>query len=162
MAVYTAHQISDWILSRVDTEKGDSITPLKLQKLLYYCQAWHLAIFDTPLFDEPIKAWTHGPVVHSVWQRFANKEIPRHCAIPLDSTEINVPTLANDTNQLLEEVLGLYGEHSGSYLEELTHREKPWLEAREGLQEHQKGERSISHDTMKTFYKALNNGQQTS
>ena len=44
--MYTSKQIADWILSKINKEAGDTISPLKLQKLLYYCQAWHYTIFD--------------------------------------------------------------------------------------------------------------------
>lgn len=67
-APYTASQIAKWLLSAIDRDSGDSITPLKLQKLIYYAQAWSLALPERayPLFDEDMQAWAHGPVVESV------------------------------------------------------------------------------------------------
>ena len=67
--MYTSQQIADWILSQLNSNSGDTISPLKLQKLLYYCQAWHYTIFNEVLFDERIEAWTHGPVVPSQYIR---------------------------------------------------------------------------------------------
>lgn len=67
---HTANDVAKWFLSRVDRDSGDSITHLKLQKLVYYAQAWNLAHFGEPLFDEELKAWTHGPVAPSVWHEY--------------------------------------------------------------------------------------------
>lgn len=41
---------------------------MKLQKLLYYCQAASLASYDSPLYADRIKAWAGGPVVVSLWK----------------------------------------------------------------------------------------------
>ena len=53
----TALQIADWFAGAIDREAGDSITHLKLQKLVYYAQAWFLALNDKPLFEEEMQAW---------------------------------------------------------------------------------------------------------
>src|SRR4051794_29818552 len=65
----TADQVADYFLAHVDEESGDNITHLKLQKLLYYAQGFHLAIQGEPLFAEPIEAWEHGPVVCRVYHK---------------------------------------------------------------------------------------------
>ena len=65
-----AHDVAKYFVSLVDEEAGDSISNLKLQKLLYYAQGAHLALRDEPLFGEPIEAWTHGPVVPSVYRQY--------------------------------------------------------------------------------------------
>nr|WP_293017994.1 type II toxin-antitoxin system antitoxin SocA domain-containing protein [Moorena sp. SIO3I8] len=41
---------------------------MKLQKLLYYAQSLHLALYDQPLFDEEIQAWRSGSCVSSCLQ----------------------------------------------------------------------------------------------
>ena len=69
MAATTAERVADYII-RSAHESGELITNLKLQKLVYYAQAWHLALFDEPLFDDPIEAWVHGPVVSSLYSKF--------------------------------------------------------------------------------------------
>ena len=63
---HKATTLAKWFISRVERDSGDDITHLKLQKLLYYAQAWHLAHTNAPLFNKEIKAWTHGPVVTTV------------------------------------------------------------------------------------------------
>src|SRR5579859_7908067 len=69
MPAFKAKQIADYIL-RFCQDHGDPISNLKLQKLLYYSQAWHLALYDKPLFEEDLEAWVHGPAVMSVYGSF--------------------------------------------------------------------------------------------
>ena len=66
---HNANKIADYILFKTQNT-GDFLTNLKLQKLLYYAQAWYLANYQKPLFDEPIEAWVHGPVVVQVYNEF--------------------------------------------------------------------------------------------
>ncbi len=66
----TAHEIAKYFVSLVDEEAGDSISNLKVQKLLYYAQGGYLAFHDEPLFPEAIKAWAHGPVVPQVYHEY--------------------------------------------------------------------------------------------
>jgi uncharacterized phage-associated protein len=151
---YTASQIADWFLSKLNTEAGDTISPLKLQKLVYYAQAWHLTVFKTPLFVEPIQAWAHGPVIPSLYHRF--KDVCRECLIELsEEGKIKVIELASETEELLNEVYSIYGEHSAGYLENLTHNERPWIDARKGLLPHQRSEAVIPHESMIAYYSSL-------
>jgi|HubBroStandDraft_2_1064218.scaffolds.fasta_scaffold322050_2 uncharacterized phage-associated protein len=66
MATITASNLARYILSYFH-EKGSPINSLKLQKLIYYGQAWSLALYDKPIFTEPVEAWVHGPVIYSVF-----------------------------------------------------------------------------------------------
>jgi len=160
---YTAEQIANWFLSKIEYESGDSIAPLKLQKLVYYAQAWHLAIWDEPLFEDSIEAWVHGPVVPVLYYKF--KEICADCPIPIDRIDEarnSILTLKEHVIGLLNEVLEIYGEHSGRYLEKLTHCEMPWKKARNGLQPYEKSNTIITHQDMKEFYQKINNEQKAS
>lgn len=69
-ARYSARDIANWFLGAIDRDAGDAITHLKLQKLVYYAQAWSLALpaRGVPLFDEEMQAWAHGPVAESLFQ----------------------------------------------------------------------------------------------
>ena len=154
----TSKQIADWILSKINIEAGDTISPLKLQKLLYYCQAWHLAVFGKPLFVEEIEAWSHGPVIPSQYKRFASTL--RNGSINTNNIKKESIVFTNkETENLLEEVLEIYNEHSANYLENLTHSEKPWIEARGCLQPWESSNSIIQKESMKTFYTELNSGQ---
>lgn len=70
MSKYTANDIANWFLVTIDREAGETLSHLKLQKLVYYAQVWSLALFDKPLFDEDFEAWTYGPALPSLYQRF--------------------------------------------------------------------------------------------
>ena len=124
------------------------MTPLKLQKLLYYSQAWYLVFRDRPLFWESIEAWVHGPVVPDVYRKF------KHFGY---SKIRNQNMLANDyINEQEKLVLNLvwntYGNQQAKYLEYLTHSEYPWMNARRGLAENQSSSREISLNEMKQYY----------
>ena len=145
--MYTALEIAVWFLGAIDRKAGDGITHLKLQKLVYYAQAWSLALLDRPLFNEEVEAWTHGPVVETVFQRFKAagwENLPRL----IRKTEIDPQTVL-----LLRGVLATYGEHTASFLKDLTHREAPWQRAREGLSPTSRSRRVIPASAMKSYYR---------
>ena len=152
--MFTSTQIADWILSRIHTDSGDTISPLKLQKLLYYCQAWHYTIFQEPLFEEDIQAWAHGPVVPSQYERFA--DTPRYANIDTSTIEIVPPSLSRESEELLDEVMDIYGEHTAYYLEQLTHKERPWAETRGDLPPHEASKKVIPLDLMSEYYHSVN------
>lgn len=68
---YNALDVARKVIAATNEAVGDSITNLKLQKLLYYLQGHWLATFDGPLFGDKIEAWRYGPVVPSVYSHFA-------------------------------------------------------------------------------------------
>ena len=77
MAYTTAENVAKWFLIRNATEEengADGISNLKLQKLLYYAQGCTLALKNAPLFDDPIVAWQHGPVVESIYHKYKSYE----------------------------------------------------------------------------------------
>lgn len=149
MATYTALQVADWFRGAVDRSAGDAITHLKLQKLVYYAQAWSLALLGRPLFSEDFRAWAHGPVALSVWHAF--KEHGWEALPPPDE----MPDFDDETTELLRDVLRSYGEHSARKLEELTHGEEPWLRARGDLPPEASSSAVIPKEHMKRFYQRL-------
>lgn len=157
--IYTAKNIADWFLSRLNTEAGDTMSPLKLQKLLYYAQAWHLVFFNkVPLFDERIEAWRHGPVVPSQYSRFIG--LTKYTPIPVEVYSVENIEVPDSIDALLTDINTIYGEHQASYLEQLTHSERPWIEARGGLPLYAACNHEISHQSMFDFYKKLLSEQQ--
>lgn len=123
MARYSAKQIAQWFINRnaylADLDKGDYITSLKLQKLLYYAQGLHLAIYDTPLFNDEIYAWDYGPVVKSVYYSYQNYQ--REPIKIVEEVDID-----DNTAMFLDKVQQYYGKYSAYKLVEKTHREKPF------------------------------------
>jgi len=122
----TARQVAAYFLSLVDDEVGDSLSNLKLQKLVYYAQGFHLALTGEPLFEDPLEAWEHGPVVPSLYRGFK-----QHGAEPIPAPEngFDFAAYPKDVRELLDEVFSVYGQFSASKLRNLTHEESPWKEA---------------------------------
>lgn len=146
---YTPLQIANWFLANIARDAGDVITHLKLQKLVYYAQAWSLAARGRPLFSEDFQAWAHGPVVPSLFRAFRG-----HGMEPIPAPR-SVPRLDAGTVELLTEVLEVYGEHSARKLEQLTHRERPWRDARGDLAPEARSDAVISKAAMQRYYREL-------
>lgn len=109
------------------------VTPLKLQKLLYYTQIWHFVKYKNLAFSDNIKAWVWGPVVPAIWQKF--KFVKRNDLIPSNNYFYdldNIP-LTTDQKLFLDNIWNSYGHLSGSDLVDLTHLELPWKIARRDL-----------------------------
>ncbi len=146
----SALDVAKYFLCRIDRDAGDTISPLKLQKLVYYAQAWSLVLRDKPLFSEKIQAWSHGPVVYEVWNTYKEH---RHTAIPApDADDLCALDFIDDELEVLEEVWNVYGELSARQLEHLTHTESPWLDARKGVDPGERSQEVISHEKMKSYY----------
>lgn len=147
MALTTANDVANYILCHF-RDKSEDIDHLKLQKLVYYCQAWYLALYGTPLFDDELQAWIHGPVQPSLYQRF---KVFRWMPILLD--DIQCPEdMPQESKDHINEVLGVYSGYSGEELESIVHQEKPWLDARKGFSQFESCSQRIDEKTMEDFY----------
>ncbi|SFI89676.1 Panacea domain-containing protein [Thermoflavimicrobium dichotomicum] len=148
--------VAKYFLVKVDRDAGDEITHLKLQKLCYYAQAWHLAIEGVPLCDTEFQAWVHGPVSPHLWDQY--RDYKYHPIDPPKDFDPNV--LTEEERSFLDEVWDVYGKYTAKYLENLTHVEEPWLEARKGYPPNVHCTRPISEETMKRYYRSLmDNGE---
>jgi len=122
---------------------------LKLQKLLYYSQAWNLVFNDKKLFSEQIEAWIHGPVVPEVWKELKGFDFSiNHPEISEDIFSC----INNNEQEVLDDIWRVYGKFDGEYLEILTHNESPWQEARKGISEFEPSQNVISTESMKEYY----------
>ena len=106
-----------------DENEGDGISNLKLQKLVYYAQGFHLALFDKPLFDDQISAWTHGPVVESLYHQY---KVHGSNSIPLPA-DFDKEALSESEFGLIAEVFEVFGQFSAWKLRNMTHEESPWI-----------------------------------
>lgn len=118
---YDVKDIAKKIIAKTDTEHGDTISNLKLQKMLYYMQGFHLAFFGTPLFEEEIKAWQYGPVVPSVYE-----EYKRYESKAIDLPEGPVIELTEEEEAVFDNVYDEYNQFSAVALMKMTHEESPW------------------------------------
>ena len=119
---YNAIDIAKKIVCKTDVEHGDTISNLKLQKLLYYMQGFHLAFFNAPFFNESIEAWTYGPVVPVAFNEF--KKFKKRAINPENYRDELV--LANEEQQMFDMVYGEYNRFSAVALMQMTHTEGPW------------------------------------
>jgi uncharacterized phage-associated protein len=136
-----SNELADVIVAR-----QPGLSSMKLQKLLYYIQAWHLAITDQPLFEEDFLGFADGPVVYEVWKARQDYGTRRHATTP-------APELSHDASVIIDLVLAEYGGRSGDELSALTHTEAPWLESRQGLREGQQGRRPVTKESMARFFR---------
>ncbi len=118
-----AQDVAKYFLANVDEEEGDNITHLKLQKLLYYAQGFHLAMQEgTPLFPESVLRWPHGPAVQHVWLKYRDYG-SRPIAPPADYHEDDY---LPEVREILAAVFSTYGQFTASKLCTMTHNEPPW------------------------------------
>jgi len=130
-------------------EKQGRMIALKLQKLVYYSQAWSLVWNERPLFDEKIEAWSNGPVVRDLFEYHRGKyyvsEIEAGDAGKLDA----------DQKATVDMVLNHYGDKPAYWLVRLSHSEPPWIEARGDLSPTEQGNAEIMLDSMAQYYSSL-------
>lgn len=141
---YSVIDISHKIIASTDASQGETISNLKLQKMLYYLQGFFIAVFDKRLFDEPIEAWQYGPVVRVAYNHF--KEYGSS-SISLKEGE-KILDLTKSENELFNEVLEEYGQFSAIKLMNMTHEELPWKKT---FNENPQG--VITDDLLKEYFK---------
>ena len=141
---------ADYLVRKSQEEPEKGLDPLKLQKLLYYSKAWGLVLKDKEIFPEDFQAWVHGPANPVVWQAFREfnfkDEHPEYLNIDFSSS------LDEDEMAVLDAVWRVYGKFDGKYLEALTHSEKPWIEARQGLNDADPSQQVIPSTSLKEYY----------
>ena len=109
-----------------DASRDDpDVTPMKLQKLLYLAQANYLASTGCRLFNEPMEAYEHGPVVYRVTRKYSGRQI---IATTVDDTELTAPDLPSDVDSFLGRVWEQYKDWTAASLRRLTHRQAPWVD----------------------------------
>lgn len=138
---YNVFDIANKLLHRASMSVSEELmSNMKLQKMLYYQQGFHLAYFGTPLFEEEIEAWRYGPVVPCVYSHF---KIHGGSGISPERDEIS---LTKDEEAVFSQVFNLYNVYSAIGLMNLTHAESPWLSV--------SAERGsvISKESMKAFF----------
>jgi uncharacterized phage-associated protein len=145
----SAHDVANFILSHTGP-----MSTWKLQKLVYYSQAWHLAWEEQPLFTERIQAWANGPVCPALYRMhrgaFTISSWPSGDPSKLDQAE----------RETVEAVLESYGDLTGRQLSHLTHSEAPWRETRGDLPPTAPSNAEIPQELMQSFYAALDASNQ--
>lgn len=132
-------------------EKTGQITTMKLQKLVYYCQAWSLAWDGKPLFPEEFRAWANGPVCQELFNKHRGKFL---VGVGLFSGEEDYP-FSDDEKETMDTVIEYYGDKEPQWLSELTHKERPWKETRGNTSPGEPCDRIIPKELMQDYYGGL-------
>ena len=138
--------VADYFI-RLANKTGSSLNNLKLQKLVYYAQAWHLALHDTPLFPEDFQAWVHGPVILELYQKY------KHFGWRPISEDAH-PELPKNVENFLDKVAKEYFACNAYELEQMTHAEDPWKLARGDMLPEKLSDTVIKQEWMKEYYKS--------
>ncbi|MBW4888269.1 DUF4065 domain-containing protein [Mucilaginibacter sp. HMF5004] len=149
----TATNIADYFIS-LSNATENLISNLKLQKLVYYAQAWHIAVVKEPLFEEDFQAWVHGPVIPSLY--FQYNSYKWHPIIRDDLNEDTLKQIGSnfspETQEVLDNVVSEYFGMEAYALELSTHLEDPWLIARAGLPKDEPCTTVISKENIAAYY----------
>ena len=137
---YKAIDIAKYFINELHPE------PLKLQKLLYFAQGFSYAFYDKELFNDDFEAWVHGPVIPSIYHEYKSYEYN-----PID-LNYNLKEFSDDVIDLLEYVKKNYAKYDAKYLEEITHKEEPWLLSRTGLDPDERSDKTIPKSNIAAYF----------
>lgn len=140
----TVLDVAQYILD----DKQNPISALKLQKIVYYCQAWSLVWDDKPLYPEEIEAWSNGPVIRDLYE--AHRGQYEVTCVGGHSENLNF-----EEKETIDAVWRDYGGKSAQWLVMLSHAELPWRTARKGLRSSEPSDRKINLDDMANYYSGL-------
>jgi uncharacterized phage-associated protein len=144
---YTADDIARYFLHKADKDEQELISNLKLQKLVYYAQGLHLAIYGKAIFKEEIKAWNYGPVVPDLYSKYKKHGSK---GIPADKS-FRPEKIDDELRKFLDEIYSAFGQFSAMRLMDLTHTDNCWKEAHPN--------KTITHKVMTSdLKKYLKNG----
>lgn len=137
-------------------EKLEEVTPLMLQKLLYFIQGIYSALYGKPLFAEDCRAWIHGPVypeVYNLLRDFKYNPIDDARFVLLEGT---IDTLMDEEKKVIDLIVNTFGLYGGKVLERITHNEDPWKEARKGYGDNIPSSELLSKERIMRYYVAVN------
>ena len=128
---------------------GKTLTVLKLQRLLYFAQGWHLAFYGDPFFEGRFQAWAQGPINRKIYDRFAGRPLDSEVTAADVSKHFDVTPVSQQESNHIHSVLEAYARCEDSSFNEIINRDAPWLEARSGCLEH--CQREVEEDNMRRF-----------
>jgi uncharacterized phage-associated protein len=147
------------LLAEYILQKWGNMSHLKLQKILFYVEAYHLAYFDNSIIDDNFQAWVHGPVSRKIYDLLKDKSV-LHAELGYvkeangaDPSDVLKKALTKDQIDFINETVDELNQFSATQLENMTHTEEPWLAARKGYGIADRCEVIINKDLMKKFYR---------
>ncbi len=157
-------QVDSTVLAAYILSRDKPMSHLKLQKLLYFIEGYHLAYFDgKSLIEDEFQAWAHGPVSRKIFDELKDKSILYGDLIYTvkegEEPPVNIlrESITSTQFEVIEEVLSMYTNYSGLQLEDITHSQTPWLKARQGYAPGDRCENVISRDDMLSYFKGFLN-----
>lgn len=135
----TANDVAAYILRKLGP-----MSSMKLQKLCYYSQAYSLAWFNDPIFNEPIEAWTNGPVIPTLWRTHKGQFMVEEVA------DGDAGAVADRNALVVDSITDSMGGLSGKQLSDRTHSEAPWKDNYDGNDAFPNT--TISHAALRDFY----------
>jgi uncharacterized phage-associated protein len=149
----SVHDVCDYLIVRL-TEAAVYLNVLKLQKLLYYVQAWHVTFFGgRRCFDSAFEAWVHGPVSPPIYRRFRDsKSLYSTVGTEDCRPDFNLDNIPAKIQAHINSVLEVYAPLTDDQLEIMTHEEAPWIKARDGYAPGQRCQVAISEAEMQAYY----------
>lgn len=145
--------IADYFIA-LSNDTENLITNLKLQKLVYYVQAWHLAVFKEPIFEDNFEAWVHGPVIPQLYRdykQFSYNPINEE----KEASDVLFAKFGSEIQTILSDVTEEYFGRTAYELEQLTHSEDPWIKARNGISASENSSQVIEQLSMKDYYSSV-------
>ena len=139
----SVRDVAEYILTKLG-----SMSTWKLQKLVYYSQAWHLVWEERELFSSKIEAWANGPVCPDLYA--AHKG-----SFSITTVGGNASGLSKDEVSTVDATISFYNKYTGQQLSDLTHREAPWLDARQGMSASERGTVEITTEKLAEYYGSL-------
>lgn len=142
----TASIITSYLINK-GIKEGNPLTNKRLQKLLYYIQAWHLAINNKPIFEDKIEAWIHGPAIRIIYEKYKT-----FVASPINVISDSKEKLEEDVIGFIDRIVKAYSAYDTATLEYMTHAEEPWQVARKGLESNESSNNEITQESMRVYY----------
>ena len=156
---YPAKALANMLLDWAD-QRGTDVTPLKMQKLLYFIHADYLVKTGSPLVKEQFEAWSYGPVIPSVYEQFkafSRQKITSKASTFDPGTRTTVfpeLTLTRDEESEIKEIFSIYIDVDAGLLSGMSHRTNgPWDQALKRFSEHQNINRSIPNDLIRSAHR---------
>ncbi len=131
-------------------EKSGTMSPMKLQKLCYYAQAWSLVWNGSPLFEEDFQAWANGPVCPELFYKTKGK----YSVIANDETG-GICDLSSNQKDTIDKVIEYYGGRDAQWLSQLAQIEDPWKQARKDLFTGSGNANIITKESIMVYYGGL-------
>lgn len=136
-------------------KKAEEVTPLALQKMLYYIQGIYMVSFDKELFWEDCEAWAHGPVFRDVYEVFKDFQYNPIDDIRFSMFQNRFDELSEDEKKVIDLVVESFGMYSGKTLEKITHSESPWIEARENYLPNEPSNEIITKEQIQKYFREV-------